>query len=367
MKFSFQRTIVFSIALVLAACDSGGPSSSAGGPIDPPAQPPAASCELPTNQIVNGGPGKDGIPALTNPPFVPAGTVDYLSDDDRVIGLSIDGQPVAIPHNILWWHEIANFDVPGGGFAVTYCPLTGSSIVFDRAAVGGAELGVSGLLYNNNLIMYDRNEDEALWSQMLMGAGCASSKEVALSTFAHVEMTWAGWRTLHPDTQVISSNTGFTRNYTRYPYGSYENLNNPDLLFRQPPIDERRPPKERVLGIPGEAGRAMAFPFGKLDQLGAIKAVKANFEGQEVLVLWDRDKNSATAFRPRTTGGQSVEITDDGSRFVDAETGSVWQLDGLAVSGGLAGQQLEPIAEAYTAFWFAWATFHPQVNIFGGE
>ena len=367
MKNSILSAILGITVFGLAACDSGGPSSTGG--IDgfefPDETANGTACELPVGEIVNGGPGKDGIPALTDPPLVPAGEAGYLNDNDRVIGVFLNGEPVAIPHNVLWWHEIVNYSAAGDGLAVTYCPLTGSSIVFDRSAIGGAELGVSGLLYNNNLIMYDRNEQEALWSQMLSGAGCESSKNVSLTTVAHVEMSWRGWKSLYPGTSVISSSTGFSRNYQRYPYGDYEVESNTELLFRQPAYSDSRPPKERVLGIPGGSGRALLFPFGKLEETGALAAVSDQFEGRNVIVLWDTEKRAAAAFEPRTLNGDPVQIRVQNGQFVDQATGSLWQVDGLAISGSLSGQRLEPVAEAYVAFWFAWATFHPEARIFG--
>jgi len=140
-------------------------------------------CSIPENLILNGGPGKDGIPALTNPPFVAVGApgTSYLSDDDRVVGLILGSGPVAIPLNIFWWHEIVNLDVGGPLLAITHCPLTGSSLGFDRAGVAGAEFGVSGLLFRNNLIMYDRSGDESLWPQMLRGARCGTRNGEDLS------------------------------------------------------------------------------------------------------------------------------------------------------------------------------------------
>lgn len=117
------------------------------------------TCSIPEDQIFSGGVGQDGIPALTDPALVEAGSAEasYLRDHDRVIGLELGDAYVAVPHNILWWHEIVNFNAVEPKLAVTYCPLTGSSIVFDRAAAGDVEFGVSGLLFQNNLMMYDRS------------------------------------------------------------------------------------------------------------------------------------------------------------------------------------------------------------------
>jgi hypothetical protein len=142
------------LAIVSAmACgdDPSGPGDLAGGGATQ-----SNVCSIPQNLIFNGGPGKDGIPALTNPPMGRHGDpgIEYLDDQDRVVGFFLDGQATAIPLNIFWWHEIVNLTAGDGAVAVTHCPLTGSSIAFDRAAVGGAEFGVSGLLYKNNLVMY---------------------------------------------------------------------------------------------------------------------------------------------------------------------------------------------------------------------
>ncbi|MEX0601117.1 MAG: DUF3179 domain-containing (seleno)protein, partial [Rhodothermales bacterium] len=150
--------------------------------------------------------------------MVSADQATYLVDDSRVIGLHFDGKPTAIPHNILWHHEIVNLNGSDMDLAVTYCPLTGSSMAFDRADLNGAEFGVSGLLFKNNLTMYDRRSGESLWPQMNREAGCGPNAGTALTMFPVVEMTWGGWRELHPDTEVISANTGFSRGYREEHY-----------------------------------------------------------------------------------------------------------------------------------------------------
>ena len=138
----------------LAACggDSSGVSGGGGGlPVDD------EPCSIPQEQILSGA-CKDGIPVLTNPEMALPGQpgTGYLYEDDRVIGLIFEGEPIAVPLNIMWWHEIVNLDGATSSVAVTHCPLTGSSLAFDRRTVSGAEFGVSGLLFQTNLIMYDR-------------------------------------------------------------------------------------------------------------------------------------------------------------------------------------------------------------------
>ncbi len=342
------------LLLGLAACDSGGEVDIPSGTDD---------CIIPTARFGDGGVGKDGIPALTDPEFIAADEVDFLDGSNRVIGFFVDGIAVAVPHNILWWHEIINFNFSDAlRLAVTYCPLTGSSMAFDRAVVGGGEFGVSGLLFQNNLTMYDRTDDESLWQQMNREAGCGPRTRTRLPMFPVVEMTWDGWRALHPDTRVVSDRTGFLRNYapSGYPYGNYEDPNNGALLFPMQ-IDGRRLPKERLLGIPDSDG-GIAFPFSELDAAGPYQAVHETVAGLALVVFWDRAKEGAMAYRPFAAGQDlTFEARDEG--LFDTQTGSRWRLDGLAAEGPLAGEQLEPVAEAYVSFWFAWAAFQPSTRL----
>lgn len=322
------------------------------------------TCSIPSSQIFNGGPGRDGIPALTDPELVraDADAAAYLRHDDRVIGLALEGEVLAIPLNILWWHEIVNLRVGDLDLAVTHCPLTGSSLAFDRAAVEGAELGVSGLLYMNNLLMYDRTTNESLWPQMLAEARCGPSDGTQLGMVPIIELTWKGWRELHPASRVVSGNSGFNRDYTVYPYGRYDEPDNEQLLFPIPNFDTTRPPKERVLVLPAEspAGPAgVGLPFGMLSDLGRLAAVRVLDDGIDAIVFWDARRDAAMAYRPMLDGeALTFSVNEEG--IVDGATGSVWRLDGLAVEGELAGRRLEPVADAFIAFWFAWRAFYPE-------
>ena len=244
-----------SLALALTGCGDSGPVNLGEGGAGPDNS-RFADCNLDLTFFRDGGVGRDGIPALTDPAFISANPDPdnaYVEPEDRVVGIILDGQPFAIPHNVLWWHEIVNLNRGGEQLAVTYCPLTGSSMVFDRASVDGDEFGVSGLLWQNNLIMYNRRTSESLWPQMLGQARCGPSKGQFLGRFPAVEMTWAGWKLAHPNTLVVSAAEDQGRDWATYPYGNYESLSNSEFLFRDamPPRDSRRPAKERVLGIPG--------------------------------------------------------------------------------------------------------------------
>ncbi|MBI4421688.1 MAG: DUF3179 domain-containing protein [Gemmatimonadetes bacterium] len=326
-------------------------------------------CSLPVTQLFDGGPGRDGIPALTNPALarVADPAVSYLADNDRVIGLVIGSEALAVPLNILWWHEIVNLDHAGRRLAITHCPLTGSSLVFDRANIDNVTFGVSGLLYLSNLVMYDRSEPVSLWPQMLRGARCGRKDGTALTMVASIEMTWAGWRSLYPDTRVVSSATGHARDYRDYPYGDYGNLDDETLIFPLPDVDHRRPLKERVLGVPyGERGpthprprAGMALPFGLLDRLGPLAAVTVNVTGSPTVVFWDRSRQAAMAYETRANG-QALTFGHSAEEIFDEQTGSRWRVDGLAVSGPLAGTRLTAKPDAFVAYWFAWAAFYPD-------
>ena len=346
--------------LVAGACTEPGTNSG----LTPDPSPNESSCIIPRSQIFRGASGKDAIPALTDPVFVRPGQAgsEYLRDQDRVIGLLVGDEVLAIPLNIMWWHEIVNLHVGGLPVAITHCPLTGSSLGFDRAAVGGAEFGVSGLLYQNNLIMYDRTGAESLWPQMIRGARCGERTGTPLVMVPLVEMTWKGWRELHPETRVLSSHTGLPRDYQEYPYGTYDQPDNPFVLFPQE-VDTRFPPKERALGIPDGIG-GLVFPFSRLDESGPVTVARVELREGSAVVFWDRDAQGAMAYRP-VAGGQvlSFRVTDGG--IFDDQTGTRWRLDGTAAEGALVGDRLEPVAEAFVAYWFAWPAFHPLMELWG--
>ncbi len=321
----------------------------------------AQSCQLPTAFLADGGPGVDGIPALTDPEFVAADDprAAYVRDNDRVIGFRLGGEYRAVPLNIGWWHEVVNLQAAGVQIAVTHCPLTGSSLVFDRSAADGATFGVSGVLFMNNLMLFDRREPASLWPQMARGARCGPRTGTALQMLESIEMTWRGWRTLHPDTRVVSVATGHDRDYRAYPYGNYDVETNALLLGPNPALDTRRPPKERVLGIVRGGSAAVALPFGTLRARGAQAVVMLRVGDADVVVFWDGEREAAAAFLPRL-GDTPLTFRVDGGRIVDDQTGSTWSVDGLAVQGARSGARLAWAADSFVAYWFAWASFHPE-------
>ncbi len=318
--------------------------------------------------LADGGVGRDGIPALTDPRFVTLeqeGEILYLTDSDRVIGVEVGGDWLAIPHNVMYRHEIVNLNRGGEQIAVTYCPLTGSALAFDRSPLGGVAFGVSGLLYQANLIMYDRSGDDSLWPQMAGVAGCGPREGERLVRRAVVEMTWGGFKALFPRSLVAGIDSANAELYSRNPYGNaYETPDNPDYLgFPIPRVDDRRPPKERVLGFPGDERHApLAFPFQWMATRGDRWVVEFEFAGSPAIVLWDNALEAAVGARPVASGRRLAFEVRDGA-IVDTDTGSVWSVGGEAVAGPLRGERLELIADTYVAFWQAWAAYHPGTEL----
>ena len=192
-----------------------------------------ATAEIPPDDILRGGPPRDGIPAVHDPKFVPADAATFLAPDDRVLGLVVDETARAYPVRILDWHEIVNDRIGDTAFAVTYCPLCGSGVVF-RANVGGEQLsfGVSGLLYKSDVLLYDL-QTETLWSQLLRRAVSGELRGTRLQSLPVVHTTWRDWKTRHPDSQVLSD-----RHRTRprlFPLALWKLRRVPrDLLSRRP-------------------------------------------------------------------------------------------------------------------------------------
>lgn len=343
-------------AVVFAGCDDG-PTEAGGGELD-------IECSIATSDVHRGA-FRGQIPALDNPELADWGApgTEYLELSSRVVGLVVDGEPIAIPLNIFWWHEIVNLDTSDGPIAVTHCPLTGSSLAFRRNPVDGAELDVSGLLYENNLMMVDETAGaESLWPQMARGARCGPKDGTPLPMTPIIEMTWEGWHDLHPSTRVVTSRTGHVRDYTEYPYDDYDEADNTYTLFPvRGGIDTRHPPKERTLGIPDGDG-ADVFPFDELRSSGFTAVIDGSTTAGEYVVFWDRTVGSAAAFRP-VLDGEALTFVVEAGRILDEGTRSRWAVNGLATEGPLTGRRLEPVPEAFVAFWFAWPVFYPRLQI----
>jgi cytochrome c biogenesis protein CcdA len=191
---------------------------------------------------LSGGPSRDGIPAIDDPIFLPLAQVDW---PDEVQALVVeDGASVRVyPYNILIWHEIVNDTVQGVPLAVTFCPLCGSAIVFDRTLPDGhvSTFGVSGGLLESNMIMFDR-ATESLWQQSTGGALAGAFPDARLELAPFQLLTLGEVRRTHPDATILSDDTGYARDYQRNPYAGYEESEG--FYFAPSRTDDRFPAKD---------------------------------------------------------------------------------------------------------------------------
>ena len=166
----------------------------------------------------------------------------FVADNDLVIVVSLNGETKVYPHSILDWHEIVNDVVGGEQLSITYCPLTGTAKIFKQ----NDAFGVSGLLYNSNVIAFDRTT-ESLWTQL--DAQCIYGPRIGeeIETVPFVEMPWSSWRRFQSSPKVMSDDTGINRDYNEYPYGDYRETDIVSFPLRY--LDRRLPVKERVFSI----------------------------------------------------------------------------------------------------------------------
>jgi Protein of unknown function (DUF3179) len=184
---------------------------------------------IPLDEILAGGPPKDGIPAINDPKFIMANEADFLHDSDEVLAISKNGIVKAYPIRIMNYHEVVNDFFGDDPIIITFCPLCGSGLAFSGNINGeNRTFGVSGLLYNSDVLLYDR-ETESLWSQLMGQAVSGSSVNQNLELVSMEQTTWNNWKKRNPSTLVLSTETGFSRDYNRLPYDGYEN--NPQLYF----------------------------------------------------------------------------------------------------------------------------------------
>ncbi len=270
---------------------------------------------VPVNEILSGGPPRDGIPAINNPQFISASETT-LAGDAKVIGVRSGEETKAYPIKILNWHEVVNDKINGVAIVITYCPLCGSGVVF-RSEVNGKNLtfGVSGLLYNSDVLLYDR-ENESLWSQLRSGAVTGPLSGTALEMFPSQMVTWNQWRSRYPNTLVLTEETGFARDYARDPYIGYAQTE--DIYFPISNFSNKLHSKEIVLGVEIN-GNYKAYPVSDLK--GKNGTITDKFQGTDLTIAFDKTAGTAWMQSP-----QNVNST--------------------------------------LLFWFAWYAFHPDTEVY---
>ena len=335
----------------LAGCSSGDDSGTTlSGPLDLPTADeglplPAEPAAL-REEARSGGPAKDGIPSIDDPSFIDADAVDFLDQGDPVFGVASDGATKAYPQKILVAHEIVNDDLDGTPVSVTYCPLTGTVQGFYR---GNTEFGVSGRLINANLVMYDRTT-EAWWPQILAtaipGPWNENPEIRSLREFRLIWTTWGQWREHHPDTKVLSTDTGHARNYGRDPYGSYNPrggyYDSETMLFPGRIEDDRYHPKRVVMGARTAEGAAAFLKTALRDD----RVMTGEIGDMAVTAVYDSRYDTAYVYR--NPNEQPVSAAD-GDIAVD---GSTYAPDSLPLSR----------IHTFDAMWFAWVGYYPETT-----
>ncbi len=311
---------------------------------------------IPLDKIKGGGPPKDGIPSIDNPVFSNIANANFMFDSDVVIGLEINGESKAYPLFILVWHEIVNDKVGGVPVSVTYCPLCYTNQVFERIIDGQeVEFGTSGKLYNSNLLMYDRLT-ESYWSQALGMAVKGELSGYQLNIIPFDVITWGDWKILHPDTLVLTTDTGYIRSYTTDPYGNY--YTEPRIMFPVEYSDDRLYPKEIIIGF-NQDGIYKAYKQNDIES----KIVINDSIGENSVMLISLFSQNSRAFE-RIIDGQILDFVYVDNKITDTLTNSEWNYDGLSISGEYEGEQLNRIP-IEPGFWFAWVAFHPNTVLFG--
>jgi hypothetical protein len=326
------------------------------------------------DEILSGGPPKDGIPAIDDPKFVSVNEADdWLQDREPVIFVEADGKARAYPIQILMWHEIVNDTLAGLPLTVTFCPLCNTAIAFERTVNGQVlDFGTTGRLRFSNLIMYDR-QTETWWQQATGDAIVGELLGTQLDYYPAQIISWQDFKNQYPDGSVLSRETGHPRDYGRNPYAGYDDINQSPFLFRGDPTPGQLLPMERVLTLELN-GEAVAYPYQVLSE---VSVVNDTVGGEPVVIVWvegtasaldagsvsgGRDVGTAAAFS-RLLEGDVLEFTHDGNTIVDTKTGSTWNVLGHAVSGQLAGNQLLQFV-SINHFWFSWAAFQPETRIY---
>ena len=277
---------------------------------------------VPLEDIIGGGPPKDGIPPIDNPKFISISTASSdVTDDEPGIAVDINGIQRFYPFNILVWHEIVNDTFADQRVLVTYCPLCLSGIVFDPQVNNErVEFGTSGKLWNSNLVMYDRQTD-SLWSQVLGEAIVGSMTGTSLEVLPSDQMRFGEWKKANPGGEVLSRDTGATRFYGQDPYGSY--YTTPGTYFPVDNTDSRLAEKDFVLGIVIN-DQAKAYLPKAVKKLGRVED---DFAGKTIVAEYDADLDVVRLF----------EKLEDGTL-----------------------ERINP----FPLFWFSWVAIHPDTEVF---
>lgn len=293
---------------------------------------------IPMNEIHDGGPGIDGIAALTRPQSIPAGAADYMEDDDQVLGIARDGESRAYPLRILVNHEIVNDTLAGRPVFVTFCPECGTGIAFDPNVNGKAlEFGVSGTLYQRNLLMYDRGSNTpSLWLQATGEAVVGPKTGISLDRVPTTQAPWSEWKAAHPNTTVLSKETGHDYSYIPYP----------DILDQLP---------KQILGvIVGDEQKAYFF-----ENLRQIQVVNDVLDGVPIVLIASPDSDAVRVYKRK-----NYQFEGTFEQVRDSRNQTVWELSEEMLLNPKTGESLERVPDVFVSYAGAWARLFPDTLIY---
>ena len=302
---------------------------------------------------------------------------EWLEDDEPGLFVDIAGVTRFYPIRILHRHEIVNDQFGDIPVAVTYCPLCNTGIAFDRRVDGEVlRMGVSGLLRNSDLVMWD-DATQSLWQQITGEAIVGELTGTRLEPLSSAIVRWADFRDNNPDSEVLGRDQGFGIRYGQNPYVGYSSRSAPIGQFFTAELDERFPALERVVAVTVDESTT-GYPFSIIAE---SRVVNDEVGGKPVAIFWGAPSTTDALDSFQVADGQAIgtgvafDPVVDGRRltfdspevdvFVDAETGSTWTLQGLAVDGPLAGQELTLLPHR-NEFWFAFAAFFPEGAVYEG-
>ncbi|AUP78945.1 DUF3179 domain-containing protein [Flavivirga eckloniae] len=351
---------LFACCLLLSSCSTSSDINNGNGTINPGGNENENSNQwlIPISEVKDGGPGKDGIPSIDNPRFTNANITDFIDDYDLVVGIVHNNQAKAYPHIVLDWHEVVNDEIDGEFFTLNYCPLTGTAFAWESISDGKkTTFGVSGLLYNANLILYDRNTDSN-WSQLRLECVNGQLINDKPKLIDVVETNWKTWKALYPNTKVLTTTTGFSRSYGTSPYGDYSTNNN-RFIFTPSILNSDLPNKERVYAIiSGEKSKVYQFSDFKGGEV-----IRDSFDGDNYLIVGNND----LIYGYKLSGDHESLIFEydfNGTEaFFKDNEGNKWSIFGKAIEGPRAGETLTG-ARSVMSYWFAIAAFYPNPEIF---
>ena len=308
------------------------------------------------DEIRWGGVLRDGIPPLKNPKMIAAHEATWLHDDHIVFGVAIDGDVRAYPKRILAWHEMVKDRIGGRELVGVYCTLCGALVLYDVTVDAVQhELGTSGFLYRSNKLMYD-HATKSLWSTLTGSpvVGRLAGKGIELESLYVVTTTWKEWRARHPNTQVLSRETGHRRDYSEgAAYREYFATDR--LMFTIPKRDERLPNKAEVLALrmPQVPGEALAIAA---DFLATRPVHHARIGNVNMVVLTDASGAN------RVYESRDVTFASwDSAAAVRDTRGNLWRLDESRLTGP-NGETLKRLP-AHRAFWFGWHAAYPDTRL----